>query len=234
MSAQHQNARTKKISRVANSVRVSDRDGDGEEDGVWYKNKIYFSYDACNNVEIQDEERPSPTGNEKLLVGFKITQDDLLYNNTEESSDELTKIWFYLDTPEDCQFECEQRRGVCGAWSFDFSTQTCYLHSVDACCGQFGKREESQDYISGYTCSVCWTTKNECPDSMCPLKNRQYDGQTAFGAGGQRPTHATGTGALVVSEVNNPNKNDPCKCKWVKRKRRRGYRCLKPRECNEK
>jgi hypothetical protein len=30
---------------------------------------------------------------------------------------------------------------VCGAWSYDNFEGVCYLHTVDSCCGQLGKRE---------------------------------------------------------------------------------------------
>ena len=36
---------------------------------------------------------------------------------------------------------------MCGAWSYDNFEGVCYLHTVDSCCGQFGKRET----ISGKT-----------------------------------------------------------------------------------
>jgi len=214
----------KKISKSANNkVKVKD---------VFQKNKIFFSNDACNNVNSSyfdiENGNPLPTGNEKFLYGYKILSDDLQYKN--ESSGEFIKLWFDMDSPEDCQYDCEERRGVCGAWSYDFSTQTCYLHNVDACCGQLGKREENQDFVSGYTCTSCWTTKSDCTD-FCPLSSRQYDGQTAFGAGGSRPKHFTATGGLAVRKINNPNADNPCKCRWVRRiirGRPRGFRCKKP------
>ena len=30
---------------------------------------------------------------------------------------------------------------MCGAWSYDNFEGVCYLHTVESCCGQFGKRE---------------------------------------------------------------------------------------------
>ena len=66
------------------------------------------------------------------------------------------------------------RRGYCGAWSYDFLNAICYLHNVDACCGQFNKREENYDFVSGYTCTSCWTTKSDCTDDFCTLIERQY------------------------------------------------------------
>ena len=57
----------------------------------------------------------------------------------------------------------QNRIGVCGAWSYDTFEETCYLHTAYSCCGQFDKREEDSNFISGYTCNKCWSTRNECP-----------------------------------------------------------------------
>ena len=55
------------------------------------------------------------------------------------------------------------RVGSCGAWSFDTFEETCYLHTAYSCCAQFDKRESDSNFISGYTCNQCWSTRNECP-----------------------------------------------------------------------
>ena len=47
---------------------------------------------------------------------------------------QYTKVW-----PNYNNF----RIGQCGSWSFDKTEKICYLHSVDSCCGQFGKRERN-------------------------------------------------------------------------------------------
>ena len=73
----------------------------------------------------------------------------------------------------------------CGAWSFDASTNHCYLHSVDACCGQHEKREEASSWISGYYCPECWSTRNECP---CTLYDRAGKPSPLFVASGERAT----------------------------------------------
>ena len=48
-----------------------------------------------------------PTGNEKFLYGYKITSDDLQYKDN--STGEFIKLWFDMDSPEDCQYDCEER-----------------------------------------------------------------------------------------------------------------------------
>ena len=89
------------------------------------------------------------------------------------------------------------RPGLCGAWSFDNAEGKCYLHTVDGCCGQFGKREANSDWISGYVCRHCWSTlgNTDCP---CAIKERAVIPKTADGAGGKSPLHATSS----VSKLN--------------------------------
>ena len=84
----------------------------------------------------------------------------------------------------------KNRPGLCGAWSFDNAEGKCYLHTVDGCCGQFGKQEANSDWISGYVCPHCWSTKGntDCP---CTIKERAVIPKTAHGAGGKSPLHAT-------------------------------------------
>ena len=41
------------------------------------------------------------------------------------------------------------RCGKCGAWSFDDTWGKCFLHTVDACCGQKLKQETESNFISG-------------------------------------------------------------------------------------
>ena len=62
----------------------------------------------------------------------------------------------------------KNRVGQCGAWSFDTFEEICYLHTAYSCCGQFDKRESDSNFISGYTCDQCWSTRNDCP---CGQKN---------------------------------------------------------------
>ena len=62
----------------------------------------------------------------------------------------------------------KNRVGQCGAWSFDTFEEICYLHIAYSCCGQFDKQESDSNFISGYTCNQCWSTRNDCP---CGKKN---------------------------------------------------------------
>ena len=83
---------------------------------------------------------------------------------------------------------------MCGAWSFDNAEGKCYLHTVDGCCGQFGKQEANSDWISGYVCPHCWSTKGntDCTGfTDCTIKKRAVIPKTAHGAGGKSPLHAT-------------------------------------------
>ena len=86
---------------------------------------------------------------------------------------------------------------MCGAWSFDTVEEVCYIHTVDSCCGQFGKRVKDSEWISGYACYKCWSTLEgtECP---CPVEERNVIHAIAFGSGGRSPLHATAS----VSELN--------------------------------
>ena len=72
---------------------------------------------------------------------------------------------------EECQTICKSLSPQCGAWSFDTVNLKCFIHTVNSCCGQFGKREEVTEWISGYSCEKCWSTKRntDCP---CSLKER--------------------------------------------------------------
>jgi hypothetical protein len=73
----------------------------------------------------------------------------------------------------------------------------CYLHTVDSCCGQFGKKEANLDWTSGYVCPRCWSTLSgtDCP---CAIDERAVIPKTAHGAGGKSPKHATSS----VSKLN--------------------------------
>ena len=75
----------------------------------------------------------------------------------------------------------KNRIGLCGAWSFDNSKGRCYLHTIDGCCGQYGKREVNSDWISGYVCRQCWSTLRgtDCP---CSIRDRAWRPKTKHGA----------------------------------------------------
>ena len=62
------------------------------------------------------------------------------------------------------------RCGICAAWSFNALEETCTLHTTDACCGQLDKRRANSDFVSGYICPQCSSTRNDCP---CPRRIRQ-------------------------------------------------------------
>ena len=48
---------------------------------------------------------------------------------------------------------------MCGAWTYDALNGKCFLHNVDACCGQRDKQEKDPGFISGYACPQCWSTR---------------------------------------------------------------------------
>ena len=84
------------------------------------------------------------------------------------------------------------RPGTCGAWSFDKENLECYMHTVESCCGQFGKRETNPNFVSGYVCRDCWSTKagTDCP---CGLGERTEKPGTAHSSGAKHPLHQTAT-----------------------------------------
>ena len=84
------------------------------------------------------------------------------------------------------------RPGTCGAWSFDKENLECYMHTVESCCGQFGKRETDPNFISGYVCRDCWSTKagTDCP---CGLEQRTEKPGTAHSSGAKHPLHQAAT-----------------------------------------
>jgi len=180
--------------------------------------EVYYSYEACD-ADDQDDR----IGNEKVIQGVKI-KDDRIREVDENEIVTDKEVTFYTDDWEECQGECLQRQGNCGAWSFDKEEEICYIHTVESCCGQFGKRKKDPDWVSGYVCHKCWSTKRntDCP---CSIQERQQVPNTAHGAGGRAPLHATSSGSLTVQSVNVAK--NACKCK-PKRNRRGRIRCRKP------
>ena len=69
----------------------------------------------------------------------------------------------------------------------------CYLHSVNACCGQLGKRNKSNSYLSGYWCPKCWSTHNKCP---CSQNLLQEGKDSQFAADGNYAVFNSGTGGI--------------------------------------
>ena len=109
-----------------------------------------------------------------------------------------SKVRSLFNNSNNCEFRCRSvyhtfelqetnvREEECGAWSYDDIEGKCFLHTTDACCGQFDKQEESENWISGYICNQCWSTRKECP---CDLVERSQgcDGSTAFSSGAAKP-----------------------------------------------
>jgi len=188
---------------------------------IWSGGKeILYSYEAC---EAKQDDR---IGNERVLQGVKITGDRI--REAEVRNNEVIglgeEISFFYEEWEECQDECLSRQGQCGAWSFDKEEETCYLHTIESCCGQFGKRKRNSNWISGYACHKCWSTKRgtDCP---CSQKERQQGIVIQQGAGGKAPLHATSSGSLTVQSVNVAK--NACKC-VPKRTKRGRIRCRKP------
>ena len=100
---------------------------------------------------------------------------------------------------------------MCGAWSFDTVEEVCYIHTVDSCCGQFGKRVQDSEWISGYACHQCWSTLEgtECP---CPVEERNVIPvtSTAFTAGGRSPFHETSSVSKLNTEMIQLKKSKLC------------------------
>lgn len=186
---------------------------------IWLNGEVYYSYEAC------DGKNNDKIGNEEFLDGIKITKDRLkiVLDNGLDLGEDLT---FYMNSHEECQRECKLRQGECGAWSFHKEEELCYLHTVNSNCGQFDKREEISDWISGYNQqNKCWSTRNDCP---CDLKTRLQRLGTAHGAGNPK-LHASGSLGQVASD-------NKCACEKFKTKRGR-IRCRKPTckadKCND-
>jgi len=184
----------------------------GKELMKYLDQEVYYSYDACE-AKQQDK-----VGNEKYLDGKKITKDFL--RAVEDNGIDLgDKVKFYFNTHDECADECKLRGGKCGAWSYNKIEEECYLHTVNANCGQLDKQEVDSDWISGYNQNnPCWSTRNDCP---CDVKTRQKVLGTAHSTDeGSTPLHASG----AVGTVNSNNK---CQCKSFKTRRGR-TRCRKP------
>merc|ERR1711935_211472 len=169
------------------SANCSDMDRSifaGSRKHLWYEKdknyrgyaKVYYSVFACNDTLVEDQPITGSelvSGSEQFLPGKKISNTDLLKSDTGAelsftfSDDDLGYGW------EKCQAQCLERNrdeSVCGAWSFDAGNEKCYLHNVDACCGQRDKQENVNEFISGYVCPHCWSTRNQCP---CGIAFRQ-------------------------------------------------------------
>jgi len=187
-------------------------------ENIWSDKEIWYSNEACV-ADYQDDN----VGNQELLEGIKIKGDRIL-EVADNGIDLGPELEFDMEDWEECQGECLARQGNCGAWSFDKEEESCYLHTVESCCGQFGKRARDPNWVSGYVCHKCWSTKRgtDCP---CPIEERTMAPKTAHGAGGRAPLHATSSGSLTVQSVNVAR--NACKCK-PRRTQRGRIKCRKP------
>jgi len=196
----------------------------------WHHEKIFRSRKACQSKIKMD------TGNNEIMEGVKIVGDYL--NGVEETIDidkntvtlDSTKnvpLVVHADNNTECREECQNRCGMCGAWSFNEEELQCYLHTVDSCCGQKGKQEESLGWTSGYYCAKCWSTGpgDECP---CSLKERHSipGCSIAQSAGANKPEYGSPSGELKVFSI--PINEDKCACEpWTSKITGR-RKCIKP------
>ena len=82
----------------------------------------------------------------------------------------------------------------CGAWSFDDFEGICYLHTVDSCCGQLGKRKEDANFISGYNCHKYSSSIGECPGT---LRDRVGGCTSEYGDPATTPQYLTPTVSII-------------------------------------
>jgi len=152
------------------------------------------SKEACKS-EMQHD-----TGNEEMLQDTRIITDFLRIGTIDDNGIQELKenFTFIAESHEECKQEC-QTREQCGAWSYDSEEFLCYLHTVDACCGQFDKRESASGFVSGYICKSCWSTRGDCP---CSAKDRLEGTGTAHSSGGAVAPHlTTSAGVSCIQET---------------------------------
>jgi len=207
---------------------------------LWYPKKdgqveVYYSYDACLS------ERKSDLGNEKFIPGKSIESDPLVTETGEMvtftfEEPDSTKV---TDDEDDkpgyirCQEQClgrniDEKKGVCGSWSYDQLSHTCYLQSITSCCAQKTKQKVDPAFISGYACPHCWSTHNQCP---CPLAVLQTCPTcTVQVSGGTKPTH-TSSASLNTYVVRDGRYFSSCRWKYIRKmgKRFGNWRCIPKR-----
>jgi len=191
-------------------------------DEVWLYNKnIKVSSDACSpDYKVEFE-----LGNEKMMDGVEITTDEL--NGILTNGTEVALSIDGIEESEDCLEECKSRC-ECGAWSYDNVEGICFLHSVDACCAQKNKQKINPDFISGYVCPACSSTKNECP---CTITERRSHCTLAHSSGASKPDYNGPTGLSFVSSI--VGNVDPCACEYREfKKGRQKCRCVQP-QCQD-
>jgi len=179
--------------------------------------EVAKSSQACEGIHDK-------TGNEDVLENIEIATDNLQILNTNGSF--LENLKFFMESADECQEECQARtgNGGCGAWSYNKQEGVCFLHNVDSCCGQFGKRINNSQFISGYHCTVCWSTKQgtECP---CDVEDRTQEPGSAHSTGASKPLHLTPTAELSVHETE--TNADLCACQYRKMGRPKECKCAK-------
>jgi len=187
---------------------------------LWFKNDISVSFDACSPDNIQNND----TGSESVLYNVKIT-DDILKESNGHNAVQDEQMKFYYDDHSECQDECKERCDKCGAWSYDKLEGICYIHSVNACCGQKTKQIDDSNFVSGYRCPRCSSTKDKCPCSLQELVRGPVGcASAAFANNDGKPDYTNPTALLEVHEID--TNKDLCACEW--REMRRGCKCIKP------
>jgi len=184
------------------------------EMNIWYKNRIEKSYDACH----EDYKVDFDLGNEEVIMGMEITKDTLKGFSTNGTGGE--PLSFYFEEYEQCQDECKSRCEFCGAWSFDDIEGVCYLHNLDSCCGQKEKQEPNVNFISGFICPACSSTKHECP---CSIIDRKSHCNSAQSSGAHETEYNTAASLLRVDKIDTPA--DPCACERRTFRRRNISKC---------
>lgn len=199
-----------------------------------FENDIVRSKAACENKQEID------IGNEESLKGVQIAK-DYLYGLKETTVDGIlileedkdSQFTFLVNDHKECMAECKDQCGKCGAWSFDNTTGMCFLHTVDACCGQKLKQVNKSNFTSGYYCNQCWSTMDEifCKSDECSAKERltehplACEGVGEQSAGAETPQYTSSAGVSRVVRI--PVNDDVCACERREFKNRGGCRCVK-------
>jgi len=194
------------------------------DEQIWHSNNIKKSRAACT----EDYKVEFNLGNEEVMMGIELMDDVLKGFSLNGTDGEALSV--YVEDYEECQEECKTRCGFCGGWSFDDIEGICYLHNIDACCGQINKQEANPNFISGYVCPKCSSTFNDCP---CDRKKRREQCNTAQSSGAEETDYNTSAGLLRVDKIN--TNADPCACenRTFKRRGRTTCRCTKPQCHNQ-
>jgi len=237
----------KKIAPYPNGEKFND---------LWHTTPIYESNEACKNKKKVEEGQYEKIGNEKILIGIKISTDFLLtedgkpvkftsFKNRKKRSpegldgeDDSAFDYDYYDMNDNmndvnqdyksCSQQCSARKNACGAWSYDAANRICYLHNVKSCCGQRSKHEKNGAFISGYVCKSCWSTYNDCPCSDAELQGIKVNGTAhSLGQGAEKTIFTSSAALLQVDEI----KLNPDLCAWIPRyiERKRKWKNFKPR-----